>query len=80
MFQIVPYEINITVRIAKERSVLRAKNNYNSLKTLPKECEKAEEGLEMIMNEFMGVTVPKVIASDTLYGFTNIYVFDNKRI
>jgi len=43
------------------------------------ECEKAEEGLEMIMNEFMGATASKVISSDTLYGFTNIYVFDNKR-
>jgi hypothetical protein len=44
------------------------------------ECEKAEEGLEMIMNGFMGATVSKVIASDPLYGFTNIYVFYNKRI
>jgi len=44
------------------------------------ECEKSKKGLEMIMNEFMGATFSKVIASDTLYGFTNIYVFYNKRI
>jgi hypothetical protein len=43
------------------------------------ECEIAEEGLEMIMNEFMGATVSKVISSDTLHGCANIYVFDNKR-
>jgi len=38
------------------------------------ECKIAEEGLEMIMNEFMGATVSKVVTSGTLYDSTNIYV------
>jgi len=42
------------------------------------ECKIAEEGLEMIMNEFMGPTVSKVISSFTLYDCNNIYVFDKK--
>jgi hypothetical protein len=43
------------------------------------ECKIAEEGLEMIMNEFMGATVSKIISSDTLYDCTYIYVLDIKR-
>jgi hypothetical protein len=42
------------------------------------ECKIAEEGLKMIMNEFMDATISKVISSDILYDCTNIYVFDNK--
>jgi hypothetical protein len=42
------------------------------------ECEIAEEGLEMVMNEFMGATISKVISLDTLYSCNNIYVFNNK--
>jgi hypothetical protein len=43
------------------------------------ECEIAKEGLEMIMNGFMGATISKVVSLDTLYSCNNIYVFNDKR-
>jgi hypothetical protein len=61
----VPYEININVRTAE-------KKNPNSLMTL-------SIGLEIIMNEFMGATVSKVVSLDTLCDCNGIYVFSNRR-